>query len=188
MLPTTPERSRNMAAIKSAERRGAASIASICLTPSRSTGRSWRQPFSAARAVDVSIYVVRAFVQLRELLAGHKELAQRLDQLEARMERKLLTQDQAISDILDAIRQLMAPPAAPRNDPSGSLPATGRCSQKDEGPQRGPSIFSSYRAQRGGGGFLLLSTHSRRPASADLQRLCEINSSLAHFPLLAWYL
>jgi ATP-dependent Clp protease ATP-binding subunit ClpA len=50
-------------------------------------------------------------VQLRELLAGHKELAKRLDQLEARMERKLLTHDQAIAGILDAIRQLMAPPA-----------------------------------------------------------------------------
>jgi len=66
---------------------------------------------NSPRAVEVSIYVVRAFVQLRELLAGHKELAKRLDQLEARMERKLLTHDQAIAGILDAIRQLMAPPA-----------------------------------------------------------------------------
>jgi CHASE3 domain sensor protein len=54
--------------------------------------------------------VVRAFVQLRELLAGHKELAKRLDQLEARLERKLTTQDQAIAGILDAIRELMKPP------------------------------------------------------------------------------
>ena len=38
---------------------------------------------SSPRAVEVSIYVVRAFVQLRELLAGYKELAKRLDQLEA---------------------------------------------------------------------------------------------------------
>ena len=56
--------------------------------------------------------MVRAFVQLRELLAGHKELAKRLDELETRMERKLTTQDQAIAGILDAIRQLMAPPSA----------------------------------------------------------------------------
>ena len=68
---------------------------------------------NSPRAVEVSIYVVRAFVQLRELLARHKELAKRLDQLEARMERKLLTQDQAIAGILDAIRQLMAPPPVP---------------------------------------------------------------------------
>ena len=70
-------------------------------------------------AIEVSIYVVRAFVQLRELLAGHKELAKRLDELETRMERKLMTQDQAIVGILDAIRQLMAPPPAPKKRPIG---------------------------------------------------------------------
>ncbi len=74
---------------------------------------------NSPRAVEVSIYVVRAFVQLRELLAGHKELAKRLDQLEARMERKLMTQDQAIAGILDAIRQLMAPPPEPKRRPIG---------------------------------------------------------------------
>jgi len=74
---------------------------------------------NSPRAVEVSIYVVRAFVQLRELLAGHTELAKRLDQLEARMERKLLTHDQAIAGILDAIRQLMAPPPAPKKRPIG---------------------------------------------------------------------
>jgi len=47
------------------------------------------------RAVEVSLYVVRAFVELREALATHKELA---------------THDQAITGILEAIRQLMAPP------------------------------------------------------------------------------
>lgn len=74
---------------------------------------------NSPRAVEVSIYVVRAFVQLRELLAGHKELAKRLDQLEARMERKLLTHDQAIAGILDAIRQLMVPPPAAKKRPIG---------------------------------------------------------------------
>ncbi len=74
---------------------------------------------NSPRAVEVSIYVVRAFVQLRELLAGHKELAKRLNDLETRMERKLLTQDQAIAGILDAIRQLMAPPPVAKRRPIG---------------------------------------------------------------------
>ena len=74
---------------------------------------------NSPRAVEVSIYVVRAFVQLRELLTGHRELAKRLDELEARMERKLLTQDRAIAGILDAIRQLMAPPPVPKKRPIG---------------------------------------------------------------------
>jgi hypothetical protein len=74
---------------------------------------------NSPRAVEVSIYVVRAFVQLRELLAGHKELAKRLNELETRMERKLMTQDQAIAGILDAIRQLIAPPPAQKKRPIG---------------------------------------------------------------------
>ena len=66
------------------------------------------------RATELSVYVVRAFVQLRGLLATHKELAQRLDQLEARIEKKLATHDQAIVGILDAIRELIAPPQPPK--------------------------------------------------------------------------
>jgi len=62
------------------------------------------------RAVEVSLYVVRAFVELREALATHEELAGRLDELESRLERKLATHDQAITGILEAIRQLMAAP------------------------------------------------------------------------------
>ena len=62
------------------------------------------------RAVEVSVYVVRAFVQLRGVLAANRELTKRLEELEARIERKLDTHDRVIADILNAIRQLMAPP------------------------------------------------------------------------------
>jgi hypothetical protein len=65
-------------------------------------------------AVDVSVYVVRAFVQLRGLLAGNKELAHRLTELETRIEARLADQDAAITDILATIRQLINPPAPPR--------------------------------------------------------------------------
>ncbi len=57
---------------------------------------------------------MRAFVQLRELLASNKDLARRLDQLEARIEKKLATHDDAIAAMLSAIRQLMNPPAPKR--------------------------------------------------------------------------
>ncbi len=69
---------------------------------------------NSRRAVEVSVYVVRAFVQLRGAFAAHRELAARLDQLEARIERKLTTHDQALAGILDAIRQLMQPPEPPK--------------------------------------------------------------------------
>jgi DNA-binding transcriptional regulator YdaS (Cro superfamily) len=62
------------------------------------------------RAVEVSMYVVRAFVGLRETLANHKELAKRLEELESRLGRKIASHDHAIAGILEAIRQLMSPP------------------------------------------------------------------------------
>jgi len=64
---------------------------------------------SSPRASEMGVFVVRAFVKLRQMLASNKELAQKVDELE----RKLQTHDRAIVDILKAIRQLMnpAPPA-----------------------------------------------------------------------------
>ena len=69
---------------------------------------------NSPRAIDVSVYVVRAFVELRETLAAHAALAKRLEELEARLERKIGAHDRAIGEILDAIRRLMAPPEPPR--------------------------------------------------------------------------
>ena len=69
---------------------------------------------NSPRAVEMGVYVVRAFVQLRELLASNKELALRLDELEARIEQKLAGHDQAIAAMLSAIRGLMNPPAPKR--------------------------------------------------------------------------
>ena len=65
-------------------------------------------------ALEMSVYVVRAFVQLREILASNHELAKRLDQLEAGIQKKLTAHDDAIAAILSAIRELMNPPAPSR--------------------------------------------------------------------------
>ena len=75
---------------------------------------------NSPRAVEMSVYVVRAFVQLRELLASNRELARRFEQLEARVE-KLVAHDQALGAILSAIRKLMPPPPEPppKNRPIG---------------------------------------------------------------------
>jgi hypothetical protein len=66
------------------------------------------------RAIAVNIEIMRAFVQLRGLLASNKELARRFEQLEARLDKKLADHDDAISAILSAIRQLMNPPTPKR--------------------------------------------------------------------------
>lgn len=59
------------------------------------------------RAVKVSVFVVRAFVRLRELVATHKELAIKLKELEQRVG----AHDQAIIELMQTIKQLMEPPA-----------------------------------------------------------------------------
>jgi ORF6N domain len=69
---------------------------------------------NSSRAIEMGIYVVRAFVQLREVLASNKDLAQRLDQLEASIEKRLTGHDDAIAAMLSAIRQLMRPPSRAR--------------------------------------------------------------------------
>ena len=61
------------------------------------------------RAIDISVYVVRAFVKLRQWLSTHKELAGRL----AEVERKVGSHDAAIQSLVTAIRRLMEPPPGP---------------------------------------------------------------------------
>lgn len=74
---------------------------------------------NSPRAVQVSLYVVRAFIRLREFLAAHKDLACRLEE----HERKLMTHDQAIASLVATMRSLMAPPDPPRRRPIGFITA-----------------------------------------------------------------
>lgn len=61
---------------------------------------------NSRRAVQMSVWVVRAFVRLRGVLAAHKELA---DQL-AELERRVGTHDKQIQAVFGTIRELMSPP------------------------------------------------------------------------------
>jgi len=56
----------------------------------------------SARAVQVNIAIMRAFVKLREMLASHRDLARRLDQMEKKY-------DAQFKMVFDAIRKLMKP-------------------------------------------------------------------------------
>ncbi|MBI5759700.1 MAG: ORF6N domain-containing protein [Planctomycetales bacterium] len=67
---------------------------------------------NSPRAVEISVFVVRAFVKLRQLVLAHKDLAGKLDQLE----RKVGSHDEAIQQLVAAIRQLMAPPDPPKKE------------------------------------------------------------------------
>lgn len=60
------------------------------------------------RAVQVNIAIMRAFVKLREILATHRELARRLEEMESKY-------DAQFKVVFDAIRELMMPPEKPRH-------------------------------------------------------------------------
>lgn len=81
---------------------------------------------NSPRATQVSVYVVRAFVLLRELIVSNKELASRLDDLESKTEMMSLKADTfehntrlQLKQLFDAIRELMAPPEPAAKRPIG---------------------------------------------------------------------
>jgi phage regulator Rha-like protein len=64
------------------------------------------------RAIQVNIAIMRTFVQLREILATHKDLAQKLEALEKKYDRQFKV-------VFDAIRQLMGPEEPPKQQRIG---------------------------------------------------------------------
>ncbi|MBI4358315.1 MAG: ORF6N domain-containing protein [Candidatus Omnitrophica bacterium] len=64
----------------------------------------------SARAVKISIHIVKTFVRLRQWISTHKELASKLSELEQKVERH----DSQIQSIFKAIRALMAEPRKPK--------------------------------------------------------------------------
>ncbi len=61
---------------------------------------------NSGRAIEVSVYVVRAFVRLREMVIANQKMAVKLEELD----RRVTGHDEAIRSLVRAIRQLMAPP------------------------------------------------------------------------------
>lgn len=60
---------------------------------------------NSERAVQMSVFVVRAFVRLREMLATNRKLAGKIDELENRLD----IHDSTIQDLIEAIKELMTP-------------------------------------------------------------------------------
>lgn len=67
---------------------------------------------NSPRAVKVNIAIMRAFVKLRKTLETNRELARKFSELEQRVGKH----DEEITAIIEAIRQLMAPPEKPKRE------------------------------------------------------------------------
>lgn len=97
---------------------------------------------ASPQAIEVGVYVVRAFVHLRELVVSNKELALRLDELENKTDLMSLKQETfehntrvQLKQIIDTLRELMAPPAPPAKRPIGfvtpdDLPAKPKAAKR----------------------------------------------------------
>lgn len=84
---------------------------------------------NSPRAVEVSVYVVRAFVRLREMAMAHADLARRLNELEEKAELLVMQHDtfsrntrHQFKQVFDALRDLMTPPEPPRQPIGFILP------------------------------------------------------------------
>ena len=89
----------------------------------------------------MSVFVVRAFVKMREALAQNTQLAMKLAELEKQLTQRLDSHERAIVHILDEIKKLMVPPPQPvperrqigfhvRDQSPGVLPRAGKVPRK----------------------------------------------------------
>lgn len=71
--------------------------------PLQNRGSQCSPALNSERAIEVNILIMRTFVKLREMIASHKDLVKKLDELEKKY-------DEQFQGVFEAIRQLMAPP------------------------------------------------------------------------------
>src|SRR5438477_3525109 len=69
------------------------------------------------RAVQMSVFVIRAFVKMREALRGNPELARKLAALEKKLTARLDVHEAAIVQVLREVMQILNPPPSPSEPP-----------------------------------------------------------------------
>ena len=72
---------------------------------------------NSPKAIEMSVFVVRAFIKMRETLANNKALALKLAELEKKLTERLNIHERAIVHVLGEIRKLRAS-AEPSPEPS----------------------------------------------------------------------
>lgn len=68
---------------------------------------------NSPQAVQMSVFVVRAFIKMRSLLTDTRELAKKLAALETELKSRLDSHETAIVEVLQRIMRLLDPPASP---------------------------------------------------------------------------
>jgi hypothetical protein len=68
---------------------------------------------NSPRAVQMSVFVIRAFVKMRSMLMAQKDFAKKLTELEKKLTERLDLHERTISDIIQQIMLLLNPPPEP---------------------------------------------------------------------------
>lgn len=118
---------------------------------------------ASPQAIDMGVYVVRAFVRLRELIVSNTELAKRLDELEHQAELRALQHDTfahntraQLKQVFDALRELMTPPAPIKkrsigfvtaDEPPKNLPEKPKATLQEQSAPK-PATPKASKAQR----------------------------------------
>lgn len=87
---------------------------------------------NSERAIEMSVFVVLAFVRLRRAIAGNQHILAKLAELERRLE----THDNEIQDLMEAIRELMTPEEPNRRRIGFELPVVGGRAAKTSNVQQ----------------------------------------------------
>src|SRR5438132_13327677 len=86
------------------------------------------------RAVQMSVFVIRAFVKMRETLLGTRELAQKLAVLEKKLTSRLDVHEAAIVEVLQELMQILNPPSEPEPPPRRRIGFTSPKSRRPVTP------------------------------------------------------
>lgn len=76
---------------------------------------------NSSRAVQMSVFVIRAFVMMRETLRAAPELARKLAALEKKLTARLDVQETAIVQVLQEVMQILNPPPTPPAPPKRQI-------------------------------------------------------------------
>ncbi len=100
---------------------------------------------NSTQAVRMSVFVVRAFVRMRKVMAAHEQMAEKL----AELEQRVTGHDEAIQSLVRTIRQLMASPRAPSSRPSARPPRSIGFKVEERRPGYGRARPAARRGRMG---------------------------------------
>lgn len=92
---------------------------------------------NSPQAVRTSVFVVRAFVKMRELLGSTGELARQLKALEAKLTARLDVHETAIVEVLQRIMDILNPPPLPPDPPKHQIAFRARPDEPSPGATKG---------------------------------------------------